>query len=92
MDVEHDAGGAERAVFVHGVVQLVAQDVLDAKIDRQAHRLEIAATGEAGGMQIAEPVVVDIFLHAGDALVVDVDQADDVRGGRTARIEAALLR
>ena len=49
------------------------------------------AAGEAGGVKIGEPVVVDIFLDAGDALVVDVDEADDVRGGRAARIEAPVL-
>ena len=39
----------------------------------------------------AQPLVVDIFLDAGDALVVDIDQAEDVRGGRAARIEAPVL-
>ena len=78
-------------ILVHRVRQFVAQDVLDAHVDRQAHRLEIAAAREAGRMQIAEPVVVDVLLDAGDALIVDVDQAEDVRGGRAARIEAALL-
>ena len=89
--VEDDAGGGERRVALHGAGQLVVQDVLDAEIDRQAHRLDVLVAGEAGGVKIGEAVVVDVFLEAGDALVVDVDEAEDVGGGRPAGIEAAAL-
>ena len=91
VDVEDDAGRGDRLVALHRAGELVAQDVLDAEVDRQLDRLEVLAAREAGVVQIGEPVVVDIFLDAGDALVVDVDEADDVRGGRAARIEAAVL-
>src|SRR5690606_24692725 len=36
-------------------------------------------------------LIVHIFLDARDALVIDVDEAEDMRGGLAAGIEAALL-
>ena len=91
MDVEDDAGSGDRLVAVHRPDEFVAEDVLDAHVDRQLHRLEIVRPAEARLVQVAEPAVVDIFLDAGDALIVDVDEADDMRGGGTAGIEAPVL-
>ena len=70
---------------------LVAHDVLDAQVDRQLDRLQVRRPRQARRLEVGEALLVDVFLHAGDALVVDVGQADDVRRGRAARIEAAFL-
>jgi len=35
--------------------------------------------GKAGAMQIGKAVAVEPLLHAGDALVVDIDEADQMR-------------
>src|SRR5216683_6230519 len=42
-------------------------------------------------MQISEPVAVEPFLHAGDALVVDIDQADQMGDLVAGRIDALVL-
>ena len=47
--------------------------------------------GHAGGGEIAEPLAFNVFLHPGDALVVDIDVTDDIGRGRTTGIEAALF-
>ena len=53
--------------------------MLDAQIDGELDRLLQAVGGEAGEMQIGEPARVEPFLDTGDALIVDIDVADDVR-------------
>ncbi len=65
------------------VAEFLAQHILHAEIERQRHRL-VAGHGELR-------IIVDEFLDAGEALVVDVDQADDVAGGGAGRIDAAIL-
>ena len=91
LGVEDDTAGRDRLVALHGGGELVAHDVLDAQVDRQVHRLQIGAAGQAGVLDRAIAAVVDILLHAGDALIVDVHMADDVGRGAAARIEAPLL-
>ncbi len=59
--------------------QFVAQRVLHAQIDRELDRLLQAVGGEPGQVQVGKPAAVEPFLHAGDALVVDVDVADQMR-------------
>ena len=78
-------------VALHRRDDLVAHDVLDAQIDRQLDRLQVRGDRQARRLQVGQPLLVDVFLHAGDALVVDIGQTKDMRGGRAARIEAALL-
>ena len=70
--------------------QLVAQRVLHAKVERELDRFEIVV-GEAAPCVAREALVVDLFLDARDALIVDVDGAEHVRGGGAARIEAPVL-
>ena len=77
--------------LLFGLEQFVAQRVLDAQIDRQFDRPLQAIGGEAGAMQIGEPVGVEPLLHAGDALVVDIDEADQVRDLVAGRIDALVL-
>ena len=63
MDVEDDAGGGDRMVAVHRLDQFVAEDVLHADVERQLDRVEPFAAREAGGVEIGEPLVVDVFLE-----------------------------
>ncbi len=65
--------------------------MLDAQIDRQIDRLELIATGEAKRLEQGDALVVHVLFHPGDALVVDIDGTQDVRGLRAARIEALAL-
>ena len=63
--------------------------MLDAQVDRQLHGREVG--GKAGRLKVGEALVVDIFLHAGNALVVDIGQPDDVGGRDAGGVEPALL-
>ena len=91
LDVGDEAGGRLGLVLFLGLQQFVAQRVLDAQIDRQFHRPLQPVGGEARAMQIGEPVIVEPFLHPGDALVVDVDEADQVRDLGAGRIDPLVL-
>ena len=71
--------------------ELVAHRVLHAQVDRELDRLLQAVGGEAGQMQVGEPARVEPFLDAGDALVVDIDVADDVGDLGAVRIDALVL-
>ena len=90
-DVGDEAGGGLGLELLLGLQQFVAQRVLDAQVDRQLHRLLQPVGGEAGAMQIGQTVAVQPLLHAGDALVVDVDQADQMRDFGAGRIDALVL-
>ena len=68
MHVDDDAGRGLGVIGLDRPAKLLAQHMLRAEIERNRHRL-LAAHGELG-------IVVDEFLDAGEALVVDVDQAD----------------
>ena len=65
--------------------------MLHAQIDGKLDRLLQAVGGEPGEMQRLQPVAVDPLLDAGDALVVDVDVADQVRHLGAVRIDALVL-
>ena len=91
MYVEHDAGGGQRLELGAGGDELVAQRVLHAQIDGKLDGILQAVGGEAGHVQRGEAVAVEPLLHAGDALIVDIDVADDVRDFGTARIVALVL-
>ena len=90
-DVGDEAGGRLGVELLLGLQQFVAQRVLDPQIDRQLDRTLQAIGGEAGAMQIGETVGVEPLLHPGDALVVDVDEADQVRDLVAGRIDALVL-
>ncbi len=77
--------------FFLGLEQFVAQRVFDAQVDRQFHRPLQPIGGEARAMQIGKAVGVEPFLHPGDALVVDVDEADQVRDFVAGGIDALVL-
>ncbi len=90
-DIRHQAGRRLGVELVLGFQQLVAQRMLDPQIDRQFDRLLLTIGGKAGAMQVGKPVGVEPFLHAGDALVVDIDQADQMRGLGAGRIDALVF-
>ena len=52
--------------------------MLHAKIDRQLDRSLQVLGGEPGHVQIGKPAAVQPFLDTGDALIVDIDVANDV--------------
>ena len=90
--VEDDGTGRLALIGLDRVGDDVVDDVLDAEVDRELHRLQRLVAGQAGRGEIGEALLVDIFLHAGDAVVVDIDIAEDMRGGAAAGIEAAHFR
>jgi len=91
LDVGDEAGSRLGLVLVLCLEKLVAQRVLDAQVDRQFHRPLQAIGGKAGAMQIGEAVAVEPFLHPGDALVVDIDQTDQMRDFGAGGVNALVL-
>ena len=65
--------------------------MLDAQVDGEFDRLLQTVGGKAGAMQIGETVGVEPLLDAGNALVVDIDEADQMRDCGAARIDALVL-
>src|SRR6266496_3518770 len=65
--------------------------MLDPQIERERYRVLQPIGGEARGVQGGEPARVEPFLDAGNALVVDVDEADDVGDLLAVRIDALVL-
>ena len=47
--------------------------------DRRTGFKASGVDAEAGAVQVGEALLVEIFLHAGDADVVDVDEAEHMR-------------
>ena len=79
--VHHDGAGADRLELGLCGGQLVTHHRLHAHVEREAQRLAVA--GQA---------MVEIALHAGDAMIVDIDRAHDLRRGAAERIAAFLAR
>ena len=71
--------------------QLVAHGVLHAQVDGKLHRLLQPVARKPRQMQIGKAAAVEPFLDAGDALVVDIDVADEVRDQRAVGIDALVL-
>ena len=57
----------------------------------QLDRLLQAVGGKACTMEIGEPLIVEPLLHAGDALVVDIDETDQMRDFGAGGIDALVL-
>ena len=77
--------------LARAATQFIAQRVLHAQIDGKLHRVLQAVGGEAGQVQRGEAMPVEPLLHAGNALIVDIDVADHMRDFGTARIIALVL-
>src|SRR5258708_34470947 len=65
--------------------------MLHAQIDAEADRLLLAVDAETGAVQIGKTAVVDPFLDAGVALIVDIDVTNNVREFVAVRIDAFVL-
>ena len=65
--------------------------MLHPQIDGKLDRLLQPVGGKTGEMQRLQAMAVEPFLDAGDALVVDVDVADQVRHLGAVRIDALVL-
>ena len=65
--------------------------MLNPQIDRELHRLLLTVGSEAERMQIGEPVFVEPFLDAGNALVVDIHMPNHMRHRAGIRIDALVL-
>ena len=89
--VENEAGGGLGLELLLRAHQLVAHRVLDAQVDGELDRLLLVVDGEAGAMEIGEAAAVDPLLHAGDALIVHVDVADQVGDLVEVGIDALVL-
>ena len=90
-DVEHHAGGGDGAVAGQRIGQLLVHDVLDAQVDREIDRRQLVAARKAELLEQRDVLAVHVLFDAGDALVVDVDRAEDVRGLVAAGIEPLAL-
>ena len=91
VDVEDQAGRRLGLELLARLDELVAHRELHAQIEGEIDRALQAVAGEPGHVQRGEPLPVEPLLHAGDALVVDVHQADLVRDDRAVRIDALVL-
>ena len=86
-----DAGRCDRLELVARRNQFVAHRMLHAQVDGELHRLLQPVGRKPGRMQRREPVAVEPFLDAGDALVVDIDEPDQVRDLGAVRIGALVF-
>ena len=80
IDVEDDAGRGLGLELLARLDEFVAQRELHAQIERELDRPLQPVGGKPRHVQRGEPLPVQPFLDAGDALVVDIDVAD--RGAR----------
>ena len=89
--VENDPGCGQRLEFGAGGDQLVAQRMLNAQIDGKLHRGLQPVGGKPRHVQRGEPVAVQPLLHAGDALIVGIDVADQMRDLGAVRVAALVF-
>ena len=89
LHVQDEPCGALRPVAADGGVEFVLERMLHADVDREANRGAIRELGTMYG--IDADGIVDVFLDARDALVVDIDGAEDVAGEAARGIGAAKL-
>ena len=80
-----DAGRGLGLELRHALLQLVAQGMLRAQVERELDGLQVVGGDvEAGAVEILQALAVDVFLDARDADIVDVGEAEHV-GGRLRR-------
>ena len=83
MHVHNDAGRGLGVINLDCLAQLLAHHMLGTEIERDRHRL-VVAHGELR-------IIVDEFLDAGEAFVVDVDQPDHMASRCAHWIDAAIF-
>ncbi len=69
----------------------LVHDVLHPQVDGEIDRRQFVAARQADRLQQRHILGIHLLFDAGNALVVDVDRTEDVRGLRAARIEALAL-
>ena len=78
--------------LLHAGDEFVAQRVRRLQVERKPHRLQrVGIEREARHMRIGQALLVEIFLHAGDADIVLVDEAEHMRAERAVGIDALVL-
>ena len=90
-DIEHDTRRRDRAVLRARFDQFVAQRVLYAQIDGELHGRLQTVGRETRDVKRLKPLPVEPLLDAGDALVVDIDGAKQMRDFGAVRIVALVL-
>ena len=88
---DETGGGDLHFVFLLGGEQFVAQSMLHAKVDRELDRFLRPVGGKARHVQVSEAARIQPFFDAGDALVVDIDVADDMRNHRAVGIDTLVF-
>jgi hypothetical protein len=103
--VEHDGDGRRRAVVAHGALQDLLGRVLDVGVEREphalaAHRLFLAerlqraprrVAHDEGAAGLAGEIGLVVGLDAGQTVVVEPREADDLRREPVERIDTGLL-
>ncbi len=89
----HDGGGAGLGLeLVDALREFVAHGMGRLDVDRQRDRLEVLRRQlEARAVQVGEPLAVDVLLDAGDALVVEIGEAQHVGGERAVGVDPPVL-
>ena len=73
--------------------KLVAERMRRLEVEGEPDRLQAGGIdSEARDMRIGQALLIEIFLHAGDADVILVDEPDHVRADRSVRINPLVLR
>ena len=92
IDVHDHSGRGLGPKAVHAGHQFVAQRMRQPEVERQPDGLQaFRVDDEAGHVRVRQTLLVEIFLHAGDADVVLVDIAEHVRADRAIGIDALVL-
>ena len=93
VDVENGARRRLRLEPLHARDEFVAQRVLGLEIKRQLDRLQRRRIKhEARHMRIGQALAVEIFLHARNADIVLIDEAQHMRAQRSVGIDALVFR
>ncbi len=88
--IEHDRRRTLRTIAPDRPRQLIFDRMLHAEVDRQPHRRPIRARRAMHGFDA--DVLIDVALEPGNALVVDIDRADQMSRQRATGIGAAQFR
>ena len=89
--VENNARGGQRLELHSSGNKLVAQRVLHAQIEGKLNRILQPVGREPRQVQVVEALPVEPHLHAGDAFVVDIDIAHEVRNFGPVRVGARCV-
>ena len=100
MHVLHDDSAVGRAGALHGGVEGLFGDELDVFVDREdeivaglgfmfgrAHHMAARVHGGVHAARLAVQAAVEFLLHTAEAVIVDADVAEDLRGDFAVGIE-----